>query len=248
MFWASHERGYRIDAMHGTIVYSTHTFDYTAQYSDRTTMAITVFPDGGIRVIAPRATPQEEVEKRLRRRARWLIRQLLHFQQFRPRAPERRYVGGETHLYLGRQYRLKLRKGADEEVKLKSAFLYVTAPDHRRPQTVKRLVQGWYRDKGRARITERFATISARFVKMGCRPPEPILRTMPRRWGSWSRSGRITINPDLIRAPTRCIDYVITHELVHLIHPHHGAAFYELLESLMPDWQRRKERLERILS
>lgn len=234
--------------MQGTIAYSAHTFDYTAQYSDRATMAITVFPDGAIRVIAPRATSQEEVEKRLRKRARWLIRQLIHFEQFRPRAPERRYVGGETHLYLGRQYRLKLHKGAKEEVKLKSGLLHVTAPDNREARTIKRLVGDWYRGKGRARITERFTIISARFVKMGCRPPEPIFRMMPRRWGSWSPSGRITLNPDLIRAPTRCIDYVITHELVHLIHPHHGAAFYELLEALMPDWRRRKERLERILS
>ncbi|WP_027547606.1 M48 family metallopeptidase [Bradyrhizobium sp. WSM2254] len=234
--------------MQGTIAYSAHTFDYTAQYSDRATMAITVFPDGAIRVIAPRATSQQEVEQRLRKRARWLIRQLLHFEQFRPRAPERRYVGGETHLYLGRQYRLKLRKSALEEIKLKGAFLHVASPEPREPRAVKRLVSGWYREKGKLRIAERFEIIAARFAKMGCQPPAPIIRSMPRRWGSRSRSGRITLNPDLIRAPTRCIDYVITHELVHLIHPHHGPAFYELLESLMPDWRRRKQRLEHILS
>src|SRR3954466_11890840 len=114
--------------MHGTIAYSAHTFDYTAQFADRATMAITVFPDGAIRVIAPRATSQEEVEKRLRKRARWLIRQRLHFEQFRPRAPERRYVGGETHLYLGRQYRLKLHIGVEENIKLKGGLLHVTAP------------------------------------------------------------------------------------------------------------------------
>jgi predicted metal-dependent hydrolase len=234
--------------MHGTIAYSAHTFGYTAQFAARATMAITVFPDGSIRVIAPEATPQEEVERRLRKRARWLIRQLLHFEQFRPRAPERRYVGGETHLYLGRQYRLKLRKSALEEVKLKGAFLQVASPEHREPRVVKRLVSGWYRDKGRARLGDRFAIISARFVKMGCQPSAPIFRSMPRRWGSWSRSGRISLNPDLIRAPTACIDYVITHELIHLIHPHHGPAFYELLETLMPDWRSRKQRLERTLS
>jgi predicted metal-dependent hydrolase len=234
--------------MHGTITYSEHMFDYTAQFSDRATMAITVFPDGAIRVIAPKATPREEVERRLRKRARWLIRQLLHFEQFRPRSPERRYVGGETHLYLGRQYRLKPRKGASEEVKLKGGFLHVSSPNHREARVVKRLVSGWYRERGRARIAERFEIISARFVKMGCQPPAPIFRSMTRRWGSWSRSGRISLNPDLIRAPTTCIDYVITHELVHLIHPHHGAAFYELLEALMPDWRNRKQRLERTLS
>ncbi|MBR1141723.1 M48 family metallopeptidase [Bradyrhizobium sp. AUGA SZCCT0431] len=211
-------------------------------------MAITVFPDGAIRVLCPEATPQAEVERRLRKRARWLIRQMLHFEQFRPRAPERRYVGGETHLYLGRQYRLKLHKRAGEEVKLKGGLLHVGSPEHRDARAVKRLVQNWYREKGRVRIADRFTIISARFVKMGCEPPAPIFRSMPRRWGSWSRNGRISLNPDLIRAPTACIDYVITHELIHLIHPHHGPAFYELLETLMPDWRSRKQRLERILA
>lgn len=234
--------------MHGTIAYSAHTFDYTTQFSNRATMAITVFPNGAIRVIAPKDTPQEEVELRLRKRARWLIRQLLYFEQFRPRAPERRYVGGETHLYLGRQYRLKLHKGALEEVKLKGGFLHVTAPDHCEPRVTERLVSGWYREKGRVRIADRFTIISARFVKMGCQPPAPIFRSMPRRWGSWSRSGRISLNPDLIRAPTRCIDYVITHELIHLIHPNHSADFYEMLETIMPDWRSRKQRLEQLLS
>jgi predicted metal-dependent hydrolase len=218
------------------------------QLSARATMAITVFPDSAIRVIAPEGTSQEEVEARLRKRARWIIRQLMHFERFRPRSPERRYVGGETHLYLGRQYRLKLRKSSEQEVKLKGAFLYVASPEHCEAGAVKKLVSIWYRDKGKVRITDRFNVISERFVKMGCRPPSPIFRSMPRRWGSLSSNGRISLNPDLIRAPTMCIDYVITHELVHLIHPHHGRAFYELLDTLMPDWRSRKERLERTLS
>jgi predicted metal-dependent hydrolase len=173
---------------------------------------------------------------------------MLHFEQFRPRAPERRYVGGETHLYLGRQYRLKLRKSELEEVKLKGGILHVASPQHSEPREVKKLVQNWYHEKGRARIADRFTIISSRFVKMGCQPPAPIFRSMPRRWGSWSRSGRISLNPDLIRAPSACIDYVITHELTHLIHPHHGRSFYELLETFMPDWRSRKQRLERLLS
>jgi predicted metal-dependent hydrolase len=76
----------------------------------------------------------------------------------------------------------------------------------------------------------------------------PIFRSMPRRWGSWTASGRISLNPDLIRAPTAGIDNVIAHELIHLIHPHHGQAFYDLLETLIPNWRSRKQRLERLLS
>jgi predicted metal-dependent hydrolase len=75
-----------------------------------------------------------------------------------------------------------------------------------------------------------------------------MLRSMSRRWGSYNGTGRVLLNPDLIRAPTACIDYVITHELVHIVHPNHGSKFYKLLETLMPDWLSHKARLERVLS
>src|ERR1700680_5053593 len=111
--------------MRGFITYSVHRLEYRLRFSARRTIAITVHPDRSIDIVAPKGTPQEEAEVRLRKRARWVIRQLLHFDQFRPRSPKRRYVGGETHLYLGRQYRLKLIRATSEGVKLKGPFLTV---------------------------------------------------------------------------------------------------------------------------
>lgn len=70
------------------------------------------------------------------------------------------------------------------------------------------------------------------------------LLKMPKRWGSASPSGRIALNPELIHMSSRCIEYVITHEICHLKHPNHGPAFIRLLVSLLPDWRQRKERLE----
>ena len=68
---------------------------------------------------------------------------------------------------------------------------------------------------------------------------------MPKRWGNWTRRGVIYLNPELVLAPPSCIDYVVTHELCHLVHGHHGRAFYDLLARAMPDWEERKRRLER---
>lgn len=67
---------------------------------------------------------------------------------------------------------------------------------------------------------------------------------MSKRWGSAQRNGKILLNPDLIRTPGPCVEYVIIHELCHLRHPHHGREFYKLLGQLCPDWRRIKERLE----
>ena len=71
---------------------------------------------------------------------------------------------------------------------------------------------------------------------------------MQRRWGSYSKNGRVTLNIDLVRAPLPCIDYVIVHELAHALHPNHGRSFYDLLSQMMPDWERRKLALEKILA
>jgi predicted metal-dependent hydrolase len=111
---------------------------------------------------------------------------------------------------------------------------------------VERLVCGWYREK-RNRIRGRFQAIAPRFIRLGCAPPKPTLRSMPRRWGSFTRAGNILLNPDLIRAPVACIDYVIVHELIHLIHPNHSPGVYDRLDTLMPDWRARKQRLERVM-
>ena len=234
--------------MHGTIAYSTHLLTYRLRYSARRTMAITVHPDGSIQVVAPRGTNPKDVEARVRKRARWIIRQRLYFEQFRPRSKPRRYVGGETHFYLGRQYRLKLIKGARDDVKLKGSNLIVASSRRANSRHIKRLVIDWYYERARVRILERFDKIAPRFARFGCDISAPKFRSMPRRWGSFSKSGMLLLNPDLIRAPTACIDYVITHELAHAVHQNHSVEFYELLDTLMPNWSARKSRLERMLS
>ena len=234
--------------MIGAVAYSQRKLSYRLRFSSRKTMAISVDPGGAIEIVAPKGTSQEDVEARLRKRARWVLAQLAYFEQFRPRSPRRRYVGGETHLYLGRQYRLKISKGETDEVKLKGPCVCVVSRRGRDPVHVKRLLAGWYRRKAAARFNERVAAICARFQHLTPLPLEPVLRAMPRRWGSFNASEGLVLNPDLIRAPMPCIDYVITHELIHLAHPNHGRAFYELLDAMMPDWQNRKARLEKALA
>lgn len=234
--------------MHGTISYSTHQLKYRLRFSARRTMAITVHPDGAIEVVAPRGVDLTEVEARVRKRAHWIVRQRLYFEQFRPRSKPRRYVGGETHLFLGRQYRLKIIKGDRKEVKLKGGCLVVTLNGRAYSRRVRELVMTWYRDRAGGLFLKRFESIAPRFARLGWRISPPIIRRMSRRWGSYSKSGKILLNPDLIRAPSACIDYVIVHELAHIAHPNHSTKFFELIETMMPNWQERKRRLERSMA
>jgi predicted metal-dependent hydrolase len=108
------------------------------------------------------------------------------------------------------------------------------------------LLERWLRERSRQRFERSVTECSERLRRYGVARPELRLRRMKKRWGSCTPRGVIHLNPQLIKAPSHCIDYVVMHELCHLKHPHHGSAFYELLRRLMPDWERRKRRLEQV--
>ena len=178
-----------------------------------------------------------------------LRRQQRYFMQFLPRTPERRYLAGETHLYLGRQHRLKVQQGEQEVVKVARGFISVTARHPDLPGSIEELVGGWYRERAHLKFAERLEINLRRFADPEAyRPKGLIVRKIKQRWGSMSAAGRLLLNVRLIEAPTNAIDYVITHELCHLAEPNHGPRFFALLTQVMPDWPKRKERLERIMA
>lgn len=234
--------------MRGAIDYASYKINYRVRFATRKTLAISVHPDGSVEIIAPEGSAQGEIEQRLRKRAGWVLRQQRYFDQFTPRTPQRRFLAGETHLYLGRQYRLKIESGAEERVRLKGGYFFVSTVGPPDTDGVRCLLSQWYREHADVKLSERYAVVTARFARNLYRVPTLMIRSMQRRWGSYSSNGRITLNVDLVRAPLHCIDYVIVHELAHAWHPHHGRAFFDLLSQMMPDWERRKSTLERLLS
>lgn len=233
--------------MNGTssiITYGKENIHFDVLFVSRKSMEIAVHPDSRVVVKAPRGTDLLNIKNRLMKRARWIKRQLAYFSQFDPRTPARRYVGGESHLYLGRQYRLKIGLGPMNGVKLVKGYFRVTVNGDVAPDRVKRLLDTWYAEKARVRFREVLERCLSEFERLGLAAPKLMIRRMKTRWGSLSANGTLTLNVELIQAPRECIEYVITHELCHLKHRHHDALFYRLLEHRMPDWERRKHKLE----
>ncbi|PWU09493.1 MAG: M48 family peptidase [Verrucomicrobia bacterium] len=219
--------------------------EFRLKWTARRTVGITVRPDMNVVVTAPRGIELEAVKALLRRRARWIRRQQDYFSRFQPTVPPRRYVSGETHRYLGRQYRLKVVEGPQEGVKLVGKFIRVETEGKTGGGRVRRLVATWFVVHARKRFERSLAGCLKRFHgRVSC--PELRLRRMRKRWGSWTRRGVVYLNPELVQAPPSCIDYVVTHELCHLLHAAHGRAFYDLLRRVMPDWERRKDHLEQV--
>lgn len=226
------------------VAFGRGRIEFRVRRTGRSTLAITVRPDTSVLVTAPKGTSLELVRERVHRRAVWVLRQQEYFSRFQPTLPPRRYVSGETHRYLGRQYRLKVRAGVEEDVGLRGRFIEVRTQRKDEAGWVRRLVEGWYLERARARFDRSLAECLGRF-RGRVNAPLLLLRRMPKRWGSWTRRGVIYLNPELILAPPSCVDYVVTHELCHLVYAHHGRAFYDLLARAMPDWEQRKRRLER---
>lgn len=231
------------------VMVGSQVIDYVIVRRSRKTLEIAVEPDASVVVAAPLDASLDAIEVRLCRRASWIMRQQRYFSQFLPRTPERRFVAGETHLYLGRQYRLKVVLHAQATVKLVRGFIVVQTHRPRREDITRKLVEEWYQDRARIKFAERIEFNLSRFPDPEAfRPRGVIVRRISQRWGSMSAAGRLLLNRRLIEAPVDAIDYVITHELCHISEPHHGPAFYELLGRVLPDWERRKLRLERVMA
>jgi predicted metal-dependent hydrolase len=230
-----------------TVSYTNFQIPVTVWFEERNRLRITVQPDKTIIAKAPLDHSIEEVQAKLKKRASWMIQQLEYFDQYHPILPDRQYISGETYYYLGRQYRLKVTPGSGNNVKLIGKYFILTTTQLENPERKQQLLQDWYTRHARVFIQNRVSLFVNRLVELGAKAPEIKYRRMNKRWGSCTPSGVITFNTELIKAPTHCIDYVVFHELCHLVHEGHSAKFYHLLDILMPDWKKRKERLEKVI-
>ncbi|MCK9640740.1 MAG: M48 family metallopeptidase [Prolixibacteraceae bacterium] len=228
-----------------SIEFGSRRIEFQLEYSDRKSLGITVTPDLDVMVKAPTDASIEKVKEKLRKKAPWIIRQQSFFLVFHPKMPVRKFVGGETHLYLGRQYRLKININGDENVKLKGKFIEVTTPDKAR---AKQLIADWYLKNAKKKFYEIAVELIEKFKKYTAEPHSIVLREMPTRWGSCTTKGKIILNPELIKAPKGCIEYVIIHELCHLVHHDHTQKFLDLQTKEMPDWEKWKMKLEKLLA
>lgn len=226
------------------IQYGSTTIEYQLDYAARRTLAISVHPDLSVTVIAPEDTSLEAVQAKVQKRANWILRQQREFALYLPHIPPRQYISGETHWYLGKQYRLKVIQAADAEwVKLERGYLYVRTTDKTDTLRVEALVNGWYLRQARRVFQERLRALLPRFAAFNLPDFELRIKPLTARWGSCTEAGVITLNLQLIQVSKASIDYVLVHELCHLIEHNHSKRFYQLLDRLLPDWRVRRKAL-----
>jgi len=223
--------------------YGDTLIEYHLIFAQRKTLDISVHPDLSVMVTAPEGAAPTTIEAKVRKRAAWILRQQREFELYLPQTPPRQYMSGETHRYLGRQYRLKVVEDDIETVRLTRGFLWVSTPEKANTERVKKLLSGWYLKQAQRVFHERMKSMLPRFARIDLTPPAISIQTMTSRWGSCTEDGTITLNLKLMQVPKPYIDYVIVHELCHLVEHNHSRRFYLLLDRMMPDWGDRRKRL-----
>lgn len=227
-----------------SIKFGKERIKISLSFKERKTLKISVHPDKTIIVDAPKGKKLHDILTRVRKRSPWIIKQRDYFECFQPLLTQRQYVSGESHYYLGRQYRLKVHKNSEQSVKLIGKYITVYTPYVNDSNEIRKLLQGWYRKHAEVIFSQRLNLCTRVINRMNVNQPEIKIRQMKKRWGSCGKSGAIVLNTELVKASLHCIDYVILHEICHLKISSHNNGFYKLLEKYMPDWKLRKERLE----
>lgn len=204
---------------------------------------IKVHPDCRVVVHAPEVASDYDVLKAIQKRSRWVYQQLRAFRQQKEFITPRRYISGESHYYLGKQYLLKVIENDDvPSVKLlRGKFeVYVSRKD---AGHIKEELDNWYKAKAKSVFLKRLDHVLDRALWVTEKPKFRVIK-MQTQWGSCSPQGTLVLNPYLVKAPTQCIDYVILHELCHLAEHNHSERFYQLMSQVMPDWEKIKKQLD----
>lgn len=226
--------------------YGKHKIPYTLIRKNVKNININLKPTLIIEVSASKETPEEKIHAFVKKKASWILKNTAYFKRTIPELKhEKEYVSGETFKYLGRQYRLKVIKSNGETVKCKRGFLNLYVKDVKDISSKSRLIKQWYKDKTIKIFNQSLENVYRLISKYDVNKPEIILRPMKARWGSCIISkNKILLNTELIDAPKFCIEYVILHELIHFKYQNHDKNFHKLMDSLMPDWKKRKEILD----
>ncbi|MCF7643475.1 M48 family metallopeptidase [Acinetobacter johnsonii] len=229
-----------------SIIYGDEVIDFDVLESPSRTekILIKVYADCRVVVSAPLNADDKIIIEAVKQRSRWIYKQLREFREQSRFITPRQYKSGESHFYLGKQYQLKAIHDDTKPkgVKLLRGRLEVNTLDTD-IESIKFHLDEWYRSRAKVIFEIRLQRILEQALWVEDKPSIRLM-TMRTQWGNCSPSGLLTLNPHLVKAPTICIDYVILHELCHLVEHNHSERFYQLLTQVMPDWEVVKERLD----
>jgi hypothetical protein len=221
---------------------------YRVIFSGRRSISLIVSPDKGVIVRAPYGTSLKSIERFVGEKSEWINRHLEMHSRLTRINHGREYSEGEIHLFMGREYRLKLKKSEQLYVRADHDALEVATNNTGDAIMIRALLERFYRHQAENYLAGRFEDIAGRLRNKGYIPASFCVRALKSRWGSCSFHGKITISSELIKLDPVFADYVIVHEMCHLKHHNHGKEFYRSLEELIPDYKSIRKALRQYLT
>jgi predicted metal-dependent hydrolase len=199
-------------------------------------------PSGRVRLAVPLRTPDNVIRLFIISKMSWIKRQKSRFDK-QERQGKRDYVSGESHYFLGNRYRLNLvHSDSIQKVEVqRRSFINLYIKPHLCTAEREKMMNAFYR-----RQLRKYAII---FVEkwqkiIGVRVKEVRIKKMKTRWGTCTpKDGRVWINLELAKKPLHCIEYIIVHELIHLLEEDHTECFDKIIEGFLPKWRHSKDEL-----
>ena len=236
----------RYESEYRTVCFNGIEISYQLIRKEVKNLNLRIRPDGTVLVSANPAVPVVRIDEFISDKGGYILSTLKKFEemvQYRPKP--KAFVSGETFNILGHGLRLEVFQGKKNEVTSDGVFLHLSVKEPDDDKARERIVKRYLDKRCREVFKEVFEQCYPVFHKHGVPMPELRIRDMETRWGSCSpKRCVITLNKQLLVAPRHCIEYVVTHELCHMVHPNHSRWFYEFLTMHMPDWRERKKTLD----
>ena len=210
---------------------------YNLKRSRRKTASIYIERDGQVSLLVPETLSDTEIDALIESKRKWIYTGLAEWQDLNAAKVKREYVNGESFLYLGRNYRLKLTDGQVKPLLLKNGY-FCLRPDKSASGDAEKAFKTFYREKGKVKITERVDYYKGR---MGVTPKAVRIIDLKNRWASCSAKGNLNFHWKVMMTPMKILDYIVVHVLAHFTFPNHTKSFWNELDKVLPDYKERKE-------
>ncbi|HLG34383.1 MAG TPA: SprT family zinc-dependent metalloprotease [Bacteroidia bacterium] len=210
---------------------------YDIKYSARKTISIIVERDRSVVVRAPFNTTEEKINSVIREKKFLLFKKLNHPNKYPIPKPYKEFTNGESLMFLGKLYTLQLTDDKTDEVKFDNAF-YI-GKSHR--AKANELMRKWYMSQAEEKLIPKIKMFAER---LGVRYNKIKIAELKFRWGSCTPKDNLNFNWRIIKAPVSVVDYIIVHELAHLLEPNHTPEFWNIISIQLPNYKRARHWLK----
>lgn len=212
--------------------------DIAIKRSSRKTVSIFIERDGSVSARVPEKLSDDDIQEVLKSKEYQIFKNLAEWEQLNEKKTNREYVNGQSFLYLGRNYRLNISQEASSRLTLKNGYFLLHESQKGK---AKELFIEFYKEK----LNEKISPIIDRYKnQLGVSPNEVKIMELQNRWASCSNKGNVNFHWKCAMAPIDVLSYIVVHELAHLIHPNHTAAFWNEIDKVYPNYDKQVQWLK----